>query len=127
MIRRLLVAAAALACLTLTVAAAPAVAAQSAACTVTPDPVADGTPFTLTLAGAAPDAYYVAQLSEGGLPGVYDPLLSGEADAAGTVTVVNSDYTYLTAGDVRVKWYALNGDRNYNGGAVACQTSVTVV
>jgi hypothetical protein len=124
-VRRLLVAAAAAACLVLALTAAPA-AAQGGSCTALPDPVAYGTPFTLTLTAATPNAYYVAQLSEAGLPGVYDPLLLGETDATGTVTVTSSDWTYLTAGTVRVKWYALNSDNNYQGGTVTCMDDVTV-
>jgi hypothetical protein len=118
--------------LTLAVLAAAAItattpaAAQSAACTVTPSPLPYSTPYTLTLSGATPGAYYVARLSEAGLPGVYDPLLLGEADPAGTVTVVTGDYTYLQPGLVRVKWYLLDGNFNYQGGSVACQASVEV-
>jgi len=125
MIRRFLIVLAAAACLLLALATAPA-AAQTGTCTAAPDPVAYGTAVTLTLTGATPDAYYVAQLSEAGLPGVYDPLLFGEADTSGTVTAINSDYTYLEPGTVRVKWYALDGNTNYNGGTVACQDSFTI-
>jgi hypothetical protein len=124
MIRRILLTAAVLAAAAITTAT-PA-AAQTATCTVTPSPLPYGTPYTLTLSDATPGAYYVARLSEAGLPGVYDPLLLGEADPAGVVTVASGDYTYLQPGLVRVKWYLLDGNFNYNGGSVACQASVEV-
>jgi hypothetical protein len=106
-------------------AATPA-AAQTADCTVTPSPLPYGSLYTLTLTSATPGAYYVARLSEAGLPGVYDPLLQGEADPAGMVTVASGDWTYLQPGLVRVKWYLLDSNFNYQGGAVACQASVEV-
>jgi hypothetical protein len=124
MIRRSLLAAAVLAAAAIT-AATPA-AAQTADCTITPSPLPYGSLYTLTLTSATPGSYYVARLSEAGLPGVYDPLLQGEADPAGTVTVASGDYTYLQPGLVRVKWYLLDSNFNYQGGSVACQTSVTV-
>jgi hypothetical protein len=124
MIRRSLLAAAVLAAAAIT-AATPA-AAQTATCTVTPSPLPYGTPYTLTLTSATPGAYYVARLSEAGLPGVYDPLLLGEADTTGTVTAASGDYTYLQPGLVRVKWYQLDSNFNYQGGSVACQASVEV-
>jgi hypothetical protein len=123
-LRHALLAAAVLAVAAIT-AATPA-AAQTATCTVTPSPLPYGSLYTLTLTGATSGAYYVARLSEAGLPGVYDPLLQGEADPAGTVTVASGDWTYLQPGLVRVKWYLLDGNFNYQGGAVACQASVEV-
>ena len=125
MIRRFLAALAAASGLVLAGAAAPA-AAQTAACAVTPDPVAYGAPFALTLTGATPGSYYEARLSEAGLPGVYDPLLLGEAGDAGSISLASSDYTYLTPGTVKVKWYLLDANRNYNGGSVACTVPFTI-
>jgi hypothetical protein len=124
MIRRILLTVAVLAAAAIT-AATPA-AAQSAACTVTPSPLPYGAPYTLTLTSGIPGAYYVARLSEAGLPGVYDPLLLGEADTTGTMTAASGDWTYLQPGLVRVKWYLLDGNFNYQGGSVACQASVEV-
>jgi hypothetical protein len=106
--------------------AATAHAQTSTTCIVTPSPLPYGSLYTLTLTSATPGAYYVARLSEAGLPGVYDPLLLGEADPTGTVVVAGGDYTYLQPGLVRVKWYQLDSNFNYQGGAVACQASVEV-